>query len=306
MESYGFDRILIPTDMSDFARLALRYGALFRERLHSTLTLLYADEFYMPVDLLEVPMGYYLENSPETRLKLELRLRAHADETVGGKGVETAVVQDAPARAIIATATGMNADLVIMGTHGRHGWRRAILGSVTENVLHETKAPLLTVTPHRMTVGDNLRIARILCPVNFTRVAREALEYAGTLAQAFDAELTVMYVAEGIEPPLVPELETAFRMWLDPQVRDRSRFSHVLVRNGDPAARVLNAATDLAADLIVVGAQHKFFSDATVIGTTTQRITRFATCPVLTIVRAAVEEIYDHSHDREEEPALTR
>jgi nucleotide-binding universal stress UspA family protein len=307
MLSFGFDRILIPTDMSDFARLALRYGALFRERLGSALTLLYADEFYFPVDLLEVPMGYYLENAPETRIKLEKRLREHVEETIGGQGVDAKIVQDAPARGITAIARDIEADLIIMGTHGRHGWRRAILGSVTENVLHATSAPLLTVTPHRMDARNAPAFGRILCPVNFTRVAREALEYAGALAQAFDAELTVMYVAEGIEPPLVPELETAFRMWLDPQVRDRSRFSHVLVRNGDPAARVLNAASELGADLIVIGAQHKFFSDATVIGTTTQRITRFATCPVLTVVRPAIEEIYGHDYDeeREREEALT-
>lgn len=306
MESFGFDRILIPTDMSDFARLALRYGALFREQLGSTLTLLYADEFYFPVDLLEVPSGYYLENLPEARAKLGERLREHADATVGGQGVETTIVQDAPARAITRTAKEMDADLIIMGTHGRHGWRRAILGSVTENVLHETSTPLLTVTPHRMAASPTVSVSRILCPVNFTRVAREALECAGALAQAFDAELTVMYVAEGIDPPLVPELETAFRMWLDPQVRDRSRFKHILVRNGDPAARVLSAASELQADLIVIGAQHKFFSDATVIGTTTQRITRFATCPVLTVVRPAVEEIYESDADRtrDEEDAL--
>lgn len=306
MESFGFDRILIPTDMSDFARLALRYGAMFRERLGSSLTLLYADEFYFPVDLLEVPTGYYLENSPEARLKLSEKLRTHANATVGALGVETTIVQDAPARAITSTASDMAADLIIMGTHGRHGWRRAVLGSVTENVLHETSVPLLTVTPNRMPAAQDLSVARILCPVNFTRIAREALEYAGALAQAFEAELTVMYVAEGIEPPLVPELETAFRMWLDPQVRDRSRFKHILVRNGDPAARVLSAAAELQADLIVVGAQHKFFSDATVIGTTTQRITRFATCPVLTIVRPAVEEIYEHDaeHAREKDDAL--
>lgn len=304
MTSIEFQKVLVPTDMSDFAKLALRYAALFRERLGSTLTLLYADEFYFPIDLLEVPMGYYLENAPEAKAKLQEKLREYVNETVGPKGVETTIVQDAPARAIVNTARDMRADLVIMGTHGRRGWRRALLGSVAENVLHESDVPVLTVTPGSMDLSLPPSIRRVLCPVNFTRVAREALQQASALAHAFDAELTVVYVAEGIEPPLVPEVESAFRMWVDPQVRDRSRFSQILVRNGDPAARVLNAATELKSDLIVLGAQHKFFSDATIIGTTTQRITRFATCPVLTVARKASEEIYDHEHEKEEEGAL--
>lgn len=306
MENFGYGRILVPTDMSDFARLALRYAGLFHERLGSTLTLLYADEFYFPIDLLEVPVGYYLENAPETKKKLQEKLRDYAVRTLGTGAFETTVVQDAPSRAIVSTARDMKADLVVMGTHGRRGWRRALLGSVTENVLHETQVPVLTVTPARMETAKELSFRRILCPVNFTRIARESLQQASAFAQAFDAELNVMYVAEDIDPPLVPEVESAFSMWVDPQVRDRSRFNQILVRNGDPASRVLSAAQELEADLIVIGAQHKFFSDATIIGTTTQRITRFANCPVLTIARTATPEVYEQDVEKTDEEMVTR
>lgn len=297
MTTLGFERILVPTDLSDFAALALRYAALLRERAGSALTLLYADETYLPVDLLEAPLGYYLENAPHSREKLQAKFTEYAKAQIGGK-FETIVVQDSPSRAILNTARSLRADLIMMGTHGRRGVRRAILGSVTENVLHEADTPVLTVTPSLMGSRETA-IKRILCPVNFTYVAREALLQACRFAQLFGADLSVMYVVEGLPTERVEQVESAFRQWVDPQVRDQSRFTRMFVRDGDPAERVLAAAFEQNADLIVVGAQHKFFSDATVIGTTTQRITRFARCPVLTVVRKAKPEVFDQVEEKE-------
>src|SRR5512142_1739196 len=146
MEDFGFRRVVVPTDLSDFAAMALRYAAMMRERAGSELTLLYADETYLPVDLLEAPLGYYLENAPQSREKLQQKFNEYAKAQIGGK-FETIVVQDSPSRAILNTAKSVGADLIVMGTHGRSGVRRALLGSVTENVIHESETPLLTVTP---------------------------------------------------------------------------------------------------------------------------------------------------------------
>jgi nucleotide-binding universal stress UspA family protein len=288
MEHFDYARILVPTDMSDFATLALRYAAMFRERLGSSITAVYADEVYLPVDMLEAPLGFYLEKAPESLERLAVRLRDHTAQVVGAP-VETLIVQDSPARAVLATAKKINADLILMGTHGRTGLRRAILGSVTENVLHEAKVPVMTVTPALMQGKARAEIRRILCPVNFTHVARQALQHACSLAHVFNAELSVLYVVEGIEDDRAAEVEAAFHQWVDPQVADRCRFTRIFLRGGDPAERVLAASADT--DLIVIGAQHSFFRDATVIGTTTQRITRFARVPVLTVIREATAEV---------------
>jgi nucleotide-binding universal stress UspA family protein len=289
METYGYDRILIPTDMSEFAKLALQYGVLFQERLGAALTLLYADEFYFPVDLLEAPAGYYLETAPASKLKLQERLRDYIKGNVP-LGAEGVVMQDAPTSSIVQTAKDMRADLIIMGTHGRRGIRRAVLGSVTEAVLHDTNVPLLTVTPNLMKPDTTAAITKILCPVNFTRVARESLQHACVIAQAFNAELSVIYVAESIVEPHLPEIENAFVQWVDPQVRERCSYRQIVTLHDDAAARVLDIADESGADLLVIGAQHRRFSDASVIGTTTERLTRFARCPVLTVIRQAVVE----------------
>lgn len=290
MDNFGYGRILVPTDMSDFATQAIRYAAVLQQRLGATITLLYADETFFPVDVLEIPLGYYLQKEPETRARLEEKLRQYAAEHLPGAVVDTVVVEDAPARAIVQAAKARGADLIVMGTHGRQGWRRALLGSVTETVLHETDRPVITVTPGLFEGGDPA-IRRIVCPVNFSYVARESLQHASSVAEAFGAELLVVYVAEGIQPPQLPEVEAAFSLWVGPAVRARTRYRLSVIDGGDPAEAVLTTAFDAGADLLVLGAQHKFFSDATVLGTTTQRITRFARCPVMTVVRKARAEV---------------
>ena len=276
------DRILVPTDMSEFGSLALRYAALFRENLGSKLTLLYADEMAFPVDFGAVPVGWYFENEPESKQKLVAKLKECARETVGQADV--VVMQDTPAHAIVEAAEHIDADLIIMGTHGRHGWRRALLGSVTERVLRDTDRPVLTVNVGRALSPSAPAIRRVLCPVNFSEIARDALEQACYLAKAFDAELTVMHVAENEGATDLKVVEERFSQWVTPEMRTCSNYREIVV-HGDAAARVLEVAEEIAADLIVIGAQHKLFSDATLIGTTTERITRFARCAVLTLVR---------------------
>jgi nucleotide-binding universal stress UspA family protein len=291
MDHFGYDRILVPTDMSEFATQATRYAALLRDRLGSRITVMYADETYLPLDLLEVPLGYYLDEAPASQSRMQESLSSYAARHFPGVEVDTMIVRNAPARAIVQTGREMNADLIVMGTHGRRGWRRALLGSVTESVLHESDIPVLTVTPATIAETREPEIRRVLCPVNFTHIARESLHHASAMARAFDAELVVVYVAEGVGPPQAPEVEAAFELWVDPEVRGRAEYRLSVVDESDPAEGVLATARDVEADLIVLGAQHKFFSDATVIGTTTQRITRFARCPVMTVVRRAHAEI---------------
>lgn len=249
----AYARILVPTDLSDFGNLALRYAQLFAERLGSRLTLLHAAELSF-TDYFDQPMGEYLESIPEAKQAAVNALSEHARQHLPRSlHVQTMVVDDRPARAIATTADDIDADLIIMGTHGRTGLRRALLGSVTERVLRETSRPVLTVAPALFPARAEVAVRTVLCPVRSSDVSQVALEQASTMADAFDARLVVMPVPE----------------------------------NGDAAARVLAAADQMKADLLVVGAQHRFFSDATIIGTTTERITRFARRPVLTVIRGA-------------------
>jgi nucleotide-binding universal stress UspA family protein len=170
----------------------------------------------------------------------------------------------------------------------RHGWRRALLGSVSEGVLHASRCPVLTVASRDQYVGATpYAITNIMCPVNFTAVARESLHVAARIAEAFGARLTLVHVLEGDEVMNPKEGEERVRRWVSPELQDVCSYREIVVRGG-AAERVLDCADDLGVDFFVVGAQHKLFRDATVIGTTSERLLRFASCPVLVVPRENV------------------
>ncbi|MGZ8851700.1 MAG: universal stress protein, partial [Thermoanaerobaculia bacterium] len=185
----------------------------------------------------------------------------------------------------------IDADLILMGTHGRRGWRRMLLGSVTEHVVRATDRPLLSV-PAWAAPPLGARIEKILCPVNFTDIGRRALEEAVALASAFAADLLVVHVADVFDEPAFNHLEEDFAAWVEPGVRRRCKYSQIVAR-GDAAAQVLEIANQAGADLIVIGAQHKRFSDTTIIGTTTERVVRFSRQPVWTVVSRAPALTHD-------------
>ncbi len=286
MSSGLFERILVPTDLSRFGDLALRYAVYFNERLGSRLTLLYAEEIsWLAV---EHPAGYYYQNVAEARLALTRRLHEYAVSHIPqAAGAATIFEDDAPESAIVRAGLDIDADLIIMGTHGRRGIGRALLGSVTERVLHQTDIPAMTVNPSLLESNAAIDIRTVLCPVNFTDVARTAVAQASAMAESFEAQLVVMHVCEGVEVRLFSNVEEQFGRWIDPAVRARTRYKEVVV-HGDAAALVLEVAGQVGADLLVIGAQHKRFAEATVIGTTTERITRFAKQPVMTVIRKAI------------------
>ena len=280
-----FERILVPTQMDDFDRVPLRYALLFNERLGSKLTLLHAEEISWLTA--HRPPGYFFEDIAHARGEIELRLsewaNRYAPESVRAS---TVFADDNPAHAIVATAKEMRADLVIMGTHGRHGWSRVLMGSVAERVLRESDVAVLTVRPD-LAPRHGTAIRTVLCPVNFTEVARAALGEAAHVAEALEAQLIVLHVLEEGSRESDRSVESQFGGWVDPLIRNYTWYDRTVV-NGDPAIRVLEVAEEMAADLLVIGAQHRRFSDATVIGSTTERITRFAKHPVLTVVRKPV------------------
>lgn len=288
MKPFVITSILAPTDLSDSSVPALRYARLFADRFAAKLTVMYADPIVYPVNLAGPAAGLYITTTPEHRALLRAEVEQHAAPVLGGRPYEIDVTIGQPVPAILASVNDRHADLVIMGTHLRHGWRRALLGSVSEGVLHGSECPVLTVAKQDNYVGATpYAITHVLCPVNFTDVARESLHVAARVAETFGARLTVVYVLEADEVMNIKDEEERVRSWIAPELQDVIAYRELVVRGG-PAERVLDCADEVGADFLVVGAQHKLFRDATVIGTTSERVIRFASCPVLVVPRAAV------------------
>ena len=275
MYDHRFDRVLVPTDLSRAGKVALRWAAYLNETFGSRITLMYAHPSFVTPGLIDGAAVYSLDE-PGLRLRITQELESYAADHLPAGSFDILIAEDAPAHGILEAARDRRAGMIVMSTHGRRGWRRALLGSVTEQVVHHADIPVLTVRPDE---GRLPSIRQILCPVNFTPVGRYALERAAELAAAAGAALTVAHVSDPLEPE-IDDVERYFSSWVDPDLRARCTFLEVRSRGG-AADKLLELAGVRDVDLIVIGARRQRFSDATVLGDTTDRIIRFAERPVL-------------------------
>lgn len=193
------------------------------------------------------------------------------------------VAHGEPSETILTAAEEEHADVIVVGTEGRGGLKRLALGSVAEQLLRLARIPVLTMRCNPESSGRSLSVRQVLCPVNYSSVAGAAFEHAVAVAKHFAAELTVMHLVE--DPAEAEDLSRErerLRVWVGeagpPETHLRLR-----VQTGDAADQVLQYAVNHHIDLIVLGAQHKKFRDTTVLGSTTERVTRQAICPVLTV-----------------------
>jgi len=271
--------IIAATDLSESSVAAMRYARMFAERFRARLTIIYSDPIVYPIEVVGDGISTFIASTPEHQQKLRDEVEKHVAPVLSGAPYDIEITTGPPADMIVRTQRSKNADLIVMGTHGHRGWRRAVLGSVAENVLHTAHCPVLTVSRHSgLPAHGPVAITRILCPTNFSDVARESLTIAGALSDAFGAQLDVVHVVED-----GANEETA-RL----QLPAHSSFRQIVLRGG-AAERILDYAEDSGADLLIIGAQRQMFRDATVIGTTTERLVRFASCPVLAVTRQAAE-----------------
>lgn len=286
---FAIKHVLAPADLGDSGVAALKYARLIADRTKAKLTALYCDPVIYPVDAIGPSAAMFFTPTPEQEKQMEQDLRKYVDPWMDGRPYAAVVRIGAPVPVILQTCKEQAADFIVMGTHARHGWRRAILGSVSEGVLHGASCPVLIVGAHKVPGTDpRVAITRVVCPVNFTEVSRGALRYAAQIADTFNAELTVIHVIEETSRPDVAVNAERLRDWAGADVSGTYAYREVVLRGG-AAERVLDCVEDIGADLLVVGAQHKLFRDATVVGTTTERLVRFASCPVLVISREPVK-----------------
>jgi nucleotide-binding universal stress UspA family protein len=296
-----FKQILCPTDLSEASVRSLTYAAAFARWYDARLTVLHVVPTFAPMTVgpgvLNGPLQMVM---PMSRLAVLDELRRTTDTAgLGSAPVNLSAHEGDPAREIVDQALAMDADLVVMGTHGRSGFERLLIGSVAEKVLRKAPCPVLLVPPHASpTAHPDVSFKHILCAMDFSPSALQALGFALDLARQSDGVVTILHALEWLaeEDPRenahfnVPE----YRQYLIDDARRRVQalvaeksstsgsIEHHVV-HGRAHREILRMAADSGTDLIVMGAQGRGGLGLTLFGSTTQQVVRAATCPVLTV-----------------------
>ena len=295
-------RILCPTDFSDFSRRALRYAVALARWYEAEITLLHVVPLVPSVATATFPPGVSpltLEPVSHDRILEELRRFAEPAAAVGLR-FDTVVRDGSAVGEVLDLARTLPADLLVMGTHGRGGFERLVLGSVAEKVLRKACCPVLTVPQpaEGIPAGTPPLFRRILCAVDFSPSSMKALDYALSVAEEAKASLTVLHVVEWSPDDEVREhrhfdvsgyrryLEEEARGMLRKAIREEARLwceTDEVVAVGRAHLVVVRVARVAPADLIVMGVQGRGAVDLVLFGSTTHHVIRESQCPVLTI-----------------------
>ena len=187
-----------------------------------------------------------------------------------------------------------NVDLIVIGTHGRRGIHKMLLGSVTNEILRRATRPVLTVGPGSSPQPPaEVRLQRLLCATDLSSASAPAMDYSFALAQEYGAHLFLLYVAQKVgEKPAQARsrLEEFSRAHIEelggpgPKGAPETEF---LVELGSPVECILKVAKEREIDLIVLGLRSSSSTGTQPLmhlpGLTAYQVVSLARCPVLTV-----------------------
>ena len=292
--------ILVAHDFSKGSKRALDYGIEFAVENQAALHFLHVEIYNADGELTAQP------NKTKAQLLRE-RLRNDILNSLAKQGlsytdlpsIKYTVLRDvAAAPAIIDYCKQNKIDLVVVGTHGRRGFSRKILGSVAEEIVRLAPCTVFTVREQLEFDSFAESLTSIAVPFDFSDHAKVALAFAKEMASSFHANLEVVHVIEdklhpafyqagvgsiydrkpGLENKVLHEMQTIYAQTAGPDVE-----ANFTVLSGHPVNEIIQWTTDKKHNLIVIATHGLTGLDRAILGSVTERVVRLAPCPVITV-----------------------
>jgi len=286
--------ILCAIDRSPSSLQAFGYAIALAKWQRARLNLLEVIEEAPPPGVSRAPTSDGVPAEARKALERDLRrvltARRASDVKVKISMRKGNVVQE-----ILAQVRTSRADLIVIGTHGRGGVQRLVLGSVAEKVLRLATCPVLTVRRGvRLARRSRSPFETILCPTDFSAAANKAVAYAKRLAKEADAKLILLTAVDwpfgtAVMSGPVAELRKSIELEaseslarLLPRAANGPR-AQAIVALGKASAAIVKGARARSADLIVMGVSGRGALDVALLGSTTHHVIREGAWPVLTV-----------------------
>ena len=294
---HTFKNILVTTDLSENGQAALPFAVAMAQHHQAKLHLLYVEDLdviYLTDRMISLPQLEWTseerkkhEHQVKESLVRELKERDHVEIVPYFK-------EGDPSEVIVETAREVNADCIVMSSHGRSGLSRVLFGSVTEDVLRHSPCPVLCVKAHGL--ANASESAPILMPTDLSNESLESLPFAAALAKQQGAKLHVLLVLEDklqISNDASPKVEWLVRehrqmeqklQEFAAQLRKTEELDvapHLL--HGMPANLILSFAAEIKAGCIVIASHGRSGLKRLLVGSVAEEVIRNSKCPVLAI-----------------------
>ncbi len=294
-----FKKILATTDFSELSLEGVDYANALAGELGGALSIV---NVVQPSVALGGTESVVIARSDDEIVKLERRHLSKLSKKLAkeGRPITPYTLYGKAYREVATLAKERNFDLIVTATHGNTGLKRVLVGSTAEWVVRYAPCPVLTVPAQIADRKSGKRwvsgLSKILVPIDFSETSTKALPYAAAIAEKFKAEVTLIHVTEA--PPVlggfdyVPsaDLEARSKQAAEELLARVQReafgeniYTDAIVRAGTPFHEITKAASRLEADLIILTTHGRTGLKHAVLGSTAERIVRYATCPVLVV-----------------------
>lgn len=296
MSQFSNKCILTATDFSEYSKVALDICLGVARCMKTKLYVLHIIEkfphYYSHLlsSAVHANMKQKLEENALERIKAMIPA-----ELLDGVDVIPIVRFGKPFLEIIQVAKEENVDLLAIGTHGRAGMDRIILGSVAERIARKARCPVMVVRGKKY-VG----FKRIIVPIDLSDCSRIALEYAVATARAHKSKLTILHVYEKsfVEPyvnaanseekadEIMKEIERVNEVKYEEflETVDLSGVEYEkLLKKGIPETDIAEIAMEQQANLIVMGTHGRSGIKHILIGSTAEEVVRTVHCDIIVV-----------------------
>ncbi len=278
----SFRQILIATDLSCASANALNYAKVLAKRYASHIVLAHVCQ---PPSYIAIPEGGWVEDLATQRAAEEMEALG-AELRLEGYAVDAVTTYGPIGHEILSLAKAHDADLVVLGTHGKRGMERLLFGSEAEALIYHCDRPVLTVGPAAAPPRKNTWLLNeIICVASPGIYSAKAVAYGYRLAQENEAGFALFYAEDPGSPPSPcswREFDDAFDEELPGGEALHCRIQDYF-SNESPAADIVEVAKKRQADLIVLGAKRMIPGGTHFGWGVLPEILLRAPCPVLTI-----------------------
>lgn len=288
------ETILVPIDFSSASIYPIQWAKFIAQRTKAGLHFVSVYPFPLPIASRFTPQRARTEvQEIEEQIHRDLEAVALSQE-VSGAGFHARAGR--PASNICQLAGEIQADLIVLSTHGRTGWERAFLGSTAEEVVRHAACPVLVARQSKARPKNNLQLRKIVVPVDFSECSAQGLNYAVGLAQRFGSELVLLHVFPVFNDPTPAmaytrsEVARWVREGAEAHMAELVRTTdfggtkfRTVIKTGAPAQKVCRYARRVSADLIVTATHGRTGLPHMLIGSTAEHVVRYAKTPVLVV-----------------------
>jgi nucleotide-binding universal stress UspA family protein len=281
--------VLVPVDFSPPSRLAVDYAVSLARKFRAKLTLMHVVESpSMSPHPFKSESARIDKSHREQALRMLSALIASEDQD--DLDLRTVIKSGDIKDGILSTIAEQQADVTVMGTHGRNFFGRLVIGSITEAILRKISIPVLTVC--RAT--RPLAFKRILFATDLLESSRQPFSLVLDIAQRMDSDVTFLHALDSVglaySGPMVgyvgqQDIEQARTKLAEfaAEANARKVKTEIIIAEGLAAEEILKTAGENESDLVVMTVRRKGLMERTLLGTTAERVIRESNVPVLSI-----------------------